>query len=91
MLGVVNEADNFMGIGASDYRRDIMISVVVKTAKSRERARELVEECRRIFRTKSYWGNYVNVLISRLIDLSDRERKIYTMIFDVRLARYEKI
>jgi len=91
ILNQTTTADSFLGIGGREYRCDVAVSVVVKSGRSRERVWEIFEEVRRILRTKSNWSPYVYMLTGRTVDLSDRERKIYTFAFDVIAWKVENI
>ncbi|MGQ9642013.1 MAG: hypothetical protein ACUVUF_07825 [Candidatus Bathycorpusculaceae bacterium] len=91
ILDVIEISDSFLGMGAKEYRKDFVVNVVIKTGKSRSRAWEMLEECRRIFRTKDYWGDYLFFLMSRAVDLSERERKIFSFAFTVTCSKIETI
>jgi hypothetical protein len=89
LLGEIDEHDSFSGLGAKDYRRDVVLSLILKTDVSDYRARQMLEECRRIFRTREYWGSYQNVSLGRNINLSDRERKVFSYTFTMTAFRME--
>jgi len=75
-------ADQFFGIGASEFRRNVNVTILIKSA-SKDRAKEMRDEVVRIMRTKSYWGDYENVLVTSISGMSDRERKIYSYILTI--------
>lgn len=79
----IEEADSFFGLGAVDYKRDVIWVIKLKTGKDFHRLWEITSVLRRIIRNKNWWGGYMNLRISRVIDLSDRERKIWSFVITV--------
>ncbi|RLG67510.1 hypothetical protein DRN93_04410 [archaeon] len=92
IVGQVSEADDYVGIPL-EFRRTAVISIMVKTKTSRERVREIAEEVRSILRDKDVWrdNGYLMMRLTRAVDMTDRERKIYTIVFDAVLQRLEKV
>lgn len=82
ILNTTTVSDEFLGIGGKEFKCNVAVSIVVKTARSRERLIEIFEEVRRILRSKENWGSFRYILVGKASDLSDRERKIYTYAFD---------
>ena len=92
LLEVLEETDRFLGLGAMNYQKSVMISIILKTGVSDTRAREMLEESRRIFRTKSYWiGDFQNLKINRNVNMGNRERKIWSYKFTVTAIKMETI
>jgi len=95
LVNSLAQGDNFLGIGAVDYLRDVGVSVMVHTSQGRTRMIQMLEECRRIIRTKSKWtvnGNkYDMVQMSVDTDLSDRKRKDWSISFDVTAILIESV
>lgn len=91
LLSDVTEPDEFLGIGALEFRRMIGFAIIIKTSISRDRARQILEEVRRILRTKAYWGPYHNVLLSSVRDLTEVERKIWSYRLLVAAFRIETV
>jgi len=92
IVGQVSEADDYVGIPL-EFRRTAVISIMVKTKTSRERVREIAEEVRSILRDKDVWrdNGYLMMRLTRAVDMTDRERKIYTIVFDAVLQKLEKV
>lgn len=100
-LESLSEGDAFNGIGAVDYKRDIGINVHLWTNTNRARARQILEEVRRVLRTKANWRlvrtidnsivTYDNVAMSVTRDLSDETRKIWHFSFDVTAWHFENV
>jgi len=92
IVGQVSEADDYVGIPL-EFRRTAVVSIMVKTKTSRERVREIAEEVRSILRDKDVWrdNGYLMMRLTRAVDMTDRERKIYTIVFDAVLQRLEKV
>lgn len=82
VVGPVDEEDDFLGIGGLEFTRYVRLTVRVDTAKSRERAVQLVRLVRNILRRKENWlydGRVLlNMRISGVFDLSDRQKGIYS-------------
>lgn len=87
LVNSLSEGDQFNGIGAVDYIRDVGVNVQVYTNLGRDRLRQMTEECRRMIRKKANWkpnGHmYDRVLMSVTTDLSDERRKDWRISFDV--------
>lgn len=100
-LESLSEGDAFNGIGAVDYKRDVGINVHVWTTTSRARARQILEEVRRVLRTKANWRltrtadgttvAYDNVSMSVTRDLSDEVRNVWHFSFDITAWVFESI
>jgi len=92
IVGQVSESDEYFGI-PMEFRRVAMVSIMVKTKTSRSRMRELAEEVRRILRDKDVWreNGYYLVRLTRAVDMTDRERKVYTIVFDAVLQKLETV
>lgn len=100
VLESLAEGDAFNGIGAVDYKRDIGINVHIWTTTDRARARQIVEEVRRVLRTKANWRltradltvvTYDNVAMSVTRDLSDEVRKLWHFSFDITAWHFENV
>lgn len=100
VLNSLDEPDDFFGIGARDFRRDISINVIVRTNLSRVRVRQMANECRRIFRDYLNWKiydstgliwqyEYINVKLSKVVDNSDMLKKMWWYTFDISTFRVE--
>lgn len=97
----LTEGDDFFGIGGVDYRRNVTFTVVIRTATSRVRARQMVEECRKVIRTKANWYiyddmdeymyQYLDAKMSNTVDNSDGQRKVWHFQVDVNTFRIENV
>ena len=92
IIGQVSEADDYVGVPL-EFRRTAVVSIMLKTKTSRDRAREMAEEVRRILRDKDVWrdNGYLMMRLTRAVDMTDRERKVYTIVFDAVLQRLETV
>jgi hypothetical protein len=92
LIEEVGLRDNAYGLGGRDYRKDIQVAIIIKTGVSYARACQLLEGCKRIFRNKDNWGaGYQNIIVSRAVNLSDRERKIFSYGITVNCLRVETV
>lgn len=95
VLESLSEGDAFNGIGAKDYKRDVSINLHAWSTTDRARARQIVEEVRRILRNRDNWtygGNtYDNVQMSVTRDLTDDVRKVWHFSWDLTAWHFESV
>lgn len=87
IIGGVRERDEFLGIGAREYMRRVSVRLQIRVAESRERAREIVNKVRQIFRNKDNWFLdgvwHLNMQIVDISDRTDAERRVFTHLLEI--------
>lgn len=76
LFGKVEQKDKPLGLVA--FKRNVLFDGMVKTGESENRARQMLEECRRILRYVNLWGDYQNLRLDHSVNLVDRERKVWS-------------
>ena len=86
LIRSISEEDEYLGIGGMEFMRHVVASVMIRTAESRERVRELEEKIRTYFRTKANWVVNGRTLLNLFVttgDLTRTERGIWTQEIEV--------
>jgi hypothetical protein len=86
--------DEFLGIGAREYRRNVFVQFQLRTAESRERLIQLAEKVRRYFRNSQNWRIGTRQLLNLFLtnrDLVEVERGIWSMDFEAQWFVIEAI
>lgn len=86
LIRSISEEDEYLGIGGMEFMRHVVASVMIRTAESRERVRELEEKIRAYFRTKANWVVNGRTLLNLYVttgDLTRTERGIWTQEIEV--------
>lgn len=96
LIKCIEENDEFLGIGASDYKRNITMVITVRTPNDRNRKAQMCAELRRILRTYRYWcgqsgTGYNQIQIISFQDNVDKLRNMSEVIFTISCWRAEKL
>jgi hypothetical protein len=83
--------DEFFGIGAVDYLVRARCSLTIKAGGSVDDANKMLSVVQGILRDKSKWSSWMNVRISSLESLMDREKKIYSYALEVEAIKVESV
>ena len=96
LVKVISENEEFLGLGAVDYKRDFTMIITIRTAGDRNRKSQLYAEVKRILRTHELWSGhqgtgYNNLLVRNTVDNVDKLRKMSELILTITCWRAETL
>jgi hypothetical protein len=96
LIKVISETEEFLGLGAIDYKRNFVLVITIRTSGDRNRKSALYAEVKRILRTHELWcggagTGYQNLLVVNTVDNVERMKKMSELILTVTCWRAEQI